>query len=120
MRGYRLGGELMPYLAIVYVADAHTANRIVERYSPGDAGRLVGLYAYPKNVALQCRGFCANKNAASPWRRSPRGFMVCGVCGGRHIHTRRRLIGALFDYLGVNRLPRVKTPGAFQNPKGWD
>lgn len=110
----------MPYLAIVYVPDDMTAEAIRERHSMTTTeGRLVALHEWPRKEDLTCRGFC-NDGKLSPWIRAPKGYIVCGICGGRHVHTRRRLLAAIRQYLGVNMLPRDKTPGAFVNPEGWD
>jgi hypothetical protein len=109
----------MPFLAIVYVRDRTAADRIVERYAHGDAGRIVGLYNWPKKDELTCKGFCATRRGMG-WSRHREGHMICAVCGSRHIQTRRRLVGALLDYLGVNLMKRSTTPPAFRNPEGWD
>lgn len=106
----------MPFLAIVYVPDHTAADRIVERYSRGGAGRIVGLYRWNRKPE-SCTG-CGGKMEA--WGRHRHGHLVCGTCNRPHRLARRRLIGAIFDYLGSNLLPRESTPIVFRNPDGWD
>lgn len=109
----------MPFLAIVYVRDADTARALLDRKSDDTGfGHLVGLYRFPNRAELTCKGFCANRKRMSPWRRHKRGHMVCGVCGGRHRETRRRLVGSLFDYLGANLL-KNKAPALFRTPENY-
>jgi hypothetical protein len=44
-------------------------------------------------------------------------MMVCGHCKKPHRDLRRRLIGALFDYLGANLLKNP--PRAFRTPEDY-
>jgi hypothetical protein len=118
----------MPFVVMLYAPDADALRDIPKRMDAGEItsgpplesrAKTVGIYRWPLKGDLSCRGYCSNKNHMSPWRRNVRGHMECGTCGGRHIHTRKRFIGALLDYLGVNLLPRTTTPKVFQNPDGW-
>lgn len=113
----------MPFIVMLYVPDADDVRGLVKAISESDLTtdhiRTAGIYRWPLKADLSCQGFCSNKNHASPWRRNVRGHMECGVCGGRHVHTRKRFIGALLDYLGMNLLPRSNTPKVFQNPDRW-
>jgi len=47
------------------------------------------------------------------------GHMTHG-CGRRHKDWKARLVGSLFDILGLNLLPRARTPRLFQNPPSWE
>lgn len=106
----------MPFIAIVYVTDHTAASRITRRYSSGDAGRIVGLFRFPSRSELKCSGLCI-ENGKSMWRRSPRGFMFCGVCGSRARKTRSMFLGSLFDRFGANMIEDA--PAAFRTPEGY-
>jgi len=112
----------MPSIVIVYVPDDHTADGVVRlAQMTGELagnGRVIGVYDFPRRSELECRGFCISKRGAG-WGRHRKGFMVCSVCNGRHVHARRRVFGSLFDNLGANRLRRDATPAAFRNPEGY-
>ena len=106
----------MPFIAIIHVPD-HTADAI--RTVPLPAGHtLVGIFDYPHyRKDLKCGGTCTVKNTGA-WRRDPRGFMKCSICGSRNRNLRRWLIGALFDWLGSNQLGD-EAPAAFRTPEGY-
>lgn len=101
----------MAFMVIVYCTTNDDAQRLVD----DENYRAVGVYRWPSKKELSCGGQCLNG-----WSRNPRGYIVCGGCGGRHKHTTRRFIKSLFDYLGCNFLPRDATPRLFQNPETWD
>ena len=107
----------MPFLVMVYARDTQSARAIRDRYSKGDAGRVVGVYRWPSPDTPTCRG-CATKKVTA-WSRDPRGgWLVCGTCGHRHPDAARKWLGAaLFDWLGYNLLPRRLTPRVFRNPE---
>lgn len=113
----------MPFLMVLYVNNADDVRGMVGAINESDLTpdnlRIAGVYRWPTRDQLSCTGFCTNRNRMSPWKRNIRGYTECGTCGGRHVHTRRWFIGALLDYLGINLMPRSKTPKVFQNPQGW-
>lgn len=110
----------MPFLAIVYLPDRQSADSMMSPDVLLPKGvKLVGVYEWPRKEQLTCKGFCATRKGMG-WSRHRKGHMVCVVCGGRHVHTRRRFVGALLDYLGINLLDGGSTPPAFRNPEGWD
>jgi hypothetical protein len=107
----------MPFIAIVYATTPEQVRAIDARYSDGDAGRIVGVYALPAaGTVPTCRGWC---KAGPGWTRDASGVMV-HACGGRHPDWRKRIRVALLDMFGINRLPRSRTPAMFQNPEGYD
>lgn len=106
----------MAFVAMVYATTPEQARAIAERYSRGDAGRIVGVYTLPeRGTVTTCRGWC---KAGSGWTRDASGVMV-HACGGRHPDWRRHIRTALLDMFGINRLPRSRTPAMFQNPEGY-
>lgn len=109
----------MPFLAIVWCRDATAVrdvrHRLALEQNHVENSPVVGVFAYPARADLTCRGYCGGK--VSPWVRDPKGFMRCGVCGGRHRDTRRRLLGSLFDNLGANKLKNP--PTVFRTPEGY-
>lgn len=107
----------MPYLVMLVVKDIDTAQGIAGGFSSTDV-RPVGVFRYPSKEECRCRGFCSGKRHMSAWRRHRDGHMVCAECGYRHRDIRRRIIGALFDYLGAN-LMRITPPATFQTPNGY-
>lgn len=111
----------MPFLAVVYVKDAPTANRMMKNWDDtgyADQGyKIVGLFRMPLARDVEtCSGFC---KAGGAYTRHPRGAVMVHACGRRHRDWRRRIFGGLFDVLGLNLLPRDKTAGIFRNPEGY-
>lgn len=106
----------MPYIAIIHVPDHTAASRVVERFSHGDAGRMVGLFEFPERRELTCTGGCTVKHTGS-WIRDKKGFMKCAICGSRNRRVRKWLIGHLFDLLGANLYKDA--PAAFRTPEGY-
>lgn len=108
----------MPFLAIVWCRDADAVRRVRDQYVDNDAGRIVGVFTYPGKNTEFCPGAsCVPHRRASGWTRTRRGVMVCGHCKKPHRDLRRRLIGALFDYLGANLLKNP--PRAFRTPEDY-
>jgi hypothetical protein len=106
----------MALIAIVHIPDHTAGQRIIDRYSHGDAGRIVGLYEFPNRSELECTGHCVRKGSGA-WRRDKLGFMKCGICGSRNVNVRRWLVGHLFDLLGANLYPDA--PKLFRTPEGY-
>lgn len=104
---------------MVYADDADTARAIRDQHTPATGGKVVGLYRFPAKDDCTCTGSCSRRTNGGWTRHAKGGHMICGGCGKRHQDTRKRLIGSLLDYLGINLLPRDKTPKLFQNPFGW-
>jgi len=113
----------MPYLAVVYVNDRQ-ARAITERYSGGDAGRIVGLYEFPPKSDEECPGSrCpgARHESMFGWgRHKSKGYIVHGNCQRRRKGFRGRIRLSLLDLFGINLLPREITPSIFQNPDNYD
>jgi hypothetical protein len=112
----------MPFLAVVWCRDADAVRNIrglmtTAKESGYDPGELVAVHTFPNRAELTCRGFCANNKRMSPWTRHIFGYMICGVCGGRHKDTRRRIVRSLFDALGANLLKSA--PALFRTPDGY-
>jgi hypothetical protein len=106
----------MPFVALVYVTEREHVRAIVDRYSSGDAGRIVGVYTIPRaGTVSTCNGWCKE---GPGWKRDDSGVMV-HACGGRPRDWRARIRISLLDTLGINRLPRSRTPAMFQNPEGY-
>jgi hypothetical protein len=108
----------MPFLALVYVKDAPTANRLIKNWdATGYADqnyKIVGMFRMPNARDVQtCSGYC--KAGGAYTRHHPGGFLV-HACGRRHRSWRKRIMSALFDTLGVNLMRRSETPALFQNP----
>ena len=100
---------------IIYARRAEQVRDIVRQHPAA----TIGVYDYPKKPEV-CSGFSTScPTRASTWKRMPEGHMA-HACGRRHKDWRRRFIGSLFDILGMNLLPRGRTPASFQNPQGWD
>lgn len=110
----------MGYLVMVYTRDKKTAQKMVNRYTQGGMGAAVGMYYFPAKGIEMCPGVCdATTKKLNGWgRHSGLGFLT-HACGRRHRKWKRHFIGALFDYLGVNLVPRARTPKLFQNPDTW-
>lgn len=109
----------MPFLAIVWCrdADAVRTTKAIMDESP-DGIKLAGVFSYPGKDAEFCPGAsCVPHRRAQGWTRTRRGVMVCGHCMKPHRDSRRRLIGALFDYLGANLMKNA--PRAFRTPEGY-
>lgn len=108
----------MPLIVIVHVPDHTTADALIESitYHHDDHGQVVGIFDFPNRAELKCTGSCTRKGSGA-WSRDPRGFMKCSICGSRPRRMRRSLLGALFDFLGVNQYP--KAPAAFRTPEGY-
>jgi hypothetical protein len=108
----------MPFVAMIYVTTPDQARQIRERYSSGDAGRIVGIYALPvAGSTPTCTGFC--KDGGSAFTRDHKNGHMVHACGRRHRDWRKRIRLTFFDMFGRNRLPRDVTPAMFQNPEGW-
>lgn len=106
----------MAFVVLIHVSTPTHVRAIVDRYSLGDAGRVVGVYALPAPGVVQtCSGWC---KAGQGWTRDASGVMV-HVCGGRPTDWRKRIRITLLDMFGINRLPRSRTPAMFQNPEGY-
>lgn len=114
----------MPFLTIVWCRDADAVRNVrglvdVAKERDVDAGRIVGVFNYPRNGRESCPGAsCVPHRRAKGWTRNKLGVMVCGNCMLPHRDLRKRLIGALFDYLGANLVNRV-APTAFKTPDGY-
>lgn len=111
----------MALIAIVHLPD-HTAGSLeiltAEELIRDSANtRVVGVYEFPHRSELKCSGTCVRKGSGA-WRRDPRGFMKCSICGSRNKNIRRWLVGALFDWFGANLLGD-DAPKLFQTPEGY-
>lgn len=110
----------MPFIALVYIDDDHTAEAFMEDPPFADQGlRLVGVYDFPSRAELRrgCAGCTTGGRKIQGWTRDKRGFMVCANCGGRNPNLRRWFVGALFDWLGANLYPHA--PALFRTPEGY-
>jgi len=110
----------MPFLVITHVSTIEDAKTIMNATPRGVGGaRVVGVYRYPDRNELVCPGIAGGCKGTT-WRRAmPEGHMV-HTCGRRRPGVRGRIKGALMDLLGINLMPRDRTPAAFRNPEGWD
>lgn len=107
----------MGFVVMLYVDDIDTAHGVVGGLSSTPV-RPVGIFTYPTRGECKCTGNCTSRRGVSSWRRHKDGHMMCAECGYRHRDTRKRIIGALFDYLGAN-LMRTRPPAAFRTPDGY-
>jgi hypothetical protein len=108
----------VPYIAIIHVPDHTTDPRTIAAEIEVNAGaHVVGIFDYPNRKDLTCTGNCVRKGSGA-WRRDPRGFMKCSICGARNRNLRRWLINGLFDWLGSNLLGD-EAPAAFRTPEGY-
>lgn len=106
----------MAFIVMVHATTPEHVRAIVDRYSSGDVGRVVGVYNIPAPGRVRtCSGWC---KAGQGWTRDASGVMV-HACGGRPKDWRSRIRLSLLDTLGINRLPRSRTPAMFQNPEGY-
>jgi hypothetical protein len=105
----------MGYLIMIYARRPEQVRHIVTEHPAS----TVGVYAFPSkesNVSV-CPG--ASRCGHTSWMRHDDGYLI-HACGARHKDWRRRFIGSLFDLLGMNLLPRTRTPKQFQNPTSWE
>jgi hypothetical protein len=107
----------MTFIVVVHVDNMDAAKTLATMVTNADdvpemGVRVVGLYAWPTPAELTCAGFCSD-GKTNPWSFGRRG-MTCGVCGGRHVDTKKRVAGALRQYLGRNLLKNAPVP--FRNP----
>lgn len=111
----------MPLIAIIHILDHTAVDDIVQSGAPinilADHGRLVGLYDFPNRSELKCNGTCTVKNSGA-WRRDPRGFIKCSICGSRNKRIRRWFVGGLFDWFGANLLGS-NAPALFRTPEEY-
>jgi len=107
----------MGYLVIIYARRNEQVRDIVREHPAA----TVGVYAFPAKGEPVCSGFSTScPDRANAWRRDMvAGHMTHG-CGRRHKDWKARLVGSLFDILGLNLLPRARTPRLFQNPPSWE
>lgn len=113
----------MPYVVVIYAGNRERAQRIVDRYSAGDAGTVAGLYRFPSSKDVECPGWrCEHvENKRYGYGRHPRyGHIVHGGCHRRERGFRERVHRVLMDLFGINMLPRDATPKVFRNPDGYD
>ena len=105
----------MPFLAVVWLRDDDEAHDFVDE---DGTGRVVGLYRFPKRDVKLCRGFSGGCRQTA-WTRHKWGHYV-HACNLRSPDWWQRLTMSLIDHFGINLLPRVDTPGLFQNPAQWE
>lgn len=108
----------MPFVVMVYASTPDQARAIRDRYSAGDAGRVVGVYEWPKSSTPTCERPLSCRAGSAYTRHPVRGFMV-HACGRRVASWKVSIGRTLFDMLGTNMLKRSRTPSAFRNPEGW-
>lgn len=102
----------MPFLVVLYAADREHADMLVTHNSY--VSRPVGMYRIPTRSEPTCSGLCNEYG----WKRALSGRWV-HACGRLRRGWRRTFAVALMDTLGINLLPRKKTPAMFRNPEGW-
>lgn len=111
----------MPFIALVYIPDDHTAACFMEDppFTSDDGLRLVAVHEFPDRVELKngCKGCTPPGRKVVGWGRSKRGHVVCGGCGKRNPKVRQWFIGALFDWFGANLYPNA--PAIFRTPEGY-
>jgi hypothetical protein len=104
----------MPFIVVQYVKTATEARKIAAE-TPG----VVGVYSLPRAEQVEvCPGFNGGCRVTS-WTRDHTTGVMMHACGKRTRDWRKRIRGSLFDTLGINLLPRTRTPRMFQNPEGW-
>jgi hypothetical protein len=103
----------MGYLIMIYARRPQQVKNILAEHPAA----TLGIYAFPaKNGGVD---ICPRGCPGRAWTRHRDGYMV-HICGRRTRDWRRRIVGSLFDTLGLNLLPRARTPKMFQNPEGWE
>src|SRR5262245_40292822 len=114
----------MPFIALVYIPDDHTADAVVQDQvnvsSWGTGVRMVALHEFPDRMELSrgCKGCTPPGRKVVGWGRSKRGHIVCGGCGARNPKVRQWFTGALFDWFGANIYPNA--PKVFRTPEGYE
>lgn len=107
----------MPYIAILHIPDHTAGPAVIAAEIEVNAGaRVVGIFEYPERKQLKCSGSCTRKGT-SDWRRHPKGFIYCAICGSRNKRVRQWLTAHLFDLLGTNLYPEA--PAVFRTPEGY-
>jgi hypothetical protein len=102
----------------LHAKDLDKVKSIMDALQQEPVARVVGVYALPTKRDQVCRGFIGGCRKTA-WTRDDHGRIIHS-CGGRAKNWSARLRGSLFDLLGINLLPRERTPALFQNPEGWD